>query len=969
MRIVFDLPFHAGSVAPADLAFARALAGAAGVHELWIAFPDRPHAPVETVRRELAGLRLRAYALPDAGPAAWRGPVHTNALAALGADAAVRLAATTVTLAEAGAPDQEPFATVVLAPDTAPADAWRRIESAVETRAAAGQTARPRLAYVSPLPPEHSGIADYSAELVPQLARFYDITLVVDQPKVEDARLAGLPVHDAAWFHDNAAGFDRIVYHFGNSHAHQHMFELVRRHPGIVVLHDFFLSGVLDNLEREGYLPHAFMQGLYESHGYTGLAEHARIGRNPSIWAYPLNKGVLDHAAGVIVHSPFSVQLAQDWYGQGAARDWRVVPLLRGKPDGHERQGARGRLGLAPDDFVVCTFGMLGKTKMNAELLDAFLASPLGQDPQCRLVFVGANDPGPYGEDLGMRIAGSKAAKRIAITGFVTADQYADYLATADVAVQLRNTTRGETSASVLDCLLYGVPTIVNAHGSTAALDPRLVLMLPDAVTSAELADGLARLHGDAALRRELSERAAAHMREEHAPEHVGRLVRDAIEDFTRYNPHLHYRRLVADIARIPAGDHPKLATLAGLAEAIAFNQPAAAPRQLLVDISALAETDLRTGIQRVVRSVVLDLIANPPPGFRVEPVYSAGGNRRYHYARRATLKLLGETGIALEDVPAETRPGDVFLGLDLYTNGTAQNEELLASMRARGVEIYFTMYDILPLLRPEVFPYGTEDNFAAFVHTVNKVAHGVVCISRAVADELAQWLGEHAPPRTAPLALGWFHLGADIGASAPTTGLPPDAADVLAEVAARPSFLMVGTVEPRKGHAQALAAFEQLWAEGSDANLVIVGKQGWMVDKLCAKLAAHPEKDRRLFWLPGVSDEMLQRLYASCSALLAPSEGEGFGLPLIEAAQHGIPIVARDIPVFREVAGEHASYFAGKDARALAEALDAWLALHRAGAAPASTGMPWLTWSESTRQLTDAIIGHKWYRTLEEST
>jgi glycosyltransferase involved in cell wall biosynthesis len=187
----------------------------------------------------------------------------------------------------------------------------------------------------------------------------------------------------------------------------------------------------------------------------------------------------------------------------------------------------------------------------------------------------------------------------------------------------------------------------------------------------------------------------------------------------------------------------------------------------------------------------------------------------------------------------------------------------------------------------------------------------------------------------------------------------------VLAEVAARPTFLMVGTVEPRKGHTQALAAFEQLWADGVDANLVIVGKQGWMVEKVAERMAAHPEKDKRLFWLPGVSDEMLLKLYASSAALLSPSEGEGFGLPLIEAAQHNIPVIARNLPVFREVAGEHALYFEGREPQDLAATVTRWLALDAEGKAPQSTGMPWLTWDESARQVLDAAERQQWYKVI----
>ena len=85
---------------------------------------------------------------------------------------------------------------------------------------------------------------------------------------------------------------------------------------------------------------------------------------------------------------------------------------------------------------------------------------------------------------------------------------------------------------------------------------------------------------------------------------------------------------------------------------------------------------------------------------------------------------------------------------------------------------------------------------------------------------------------------------------------------------------------------------------------------------------------------------------------LIAASEGEGFGLPLIEAVQHKLPIIARDIPVFREVAGEHAFYFCGLEPVDLANAISGWLGLNSKGLAPKSDEMPWLTWRESARQL-----------------
>ncbi|MFK3740091.1 glycosyltransferase [Massilia sp. TN1-12] len=974
MRLIID--FHAPQAAPSHdtatlLGLAKALLRAPGDHDVHVALSGRHPADVEVLRVALDGLlppgRFHVYAQPGAGDAFRRhaaATLRTGFLAALAPDAILG-----TWQAGGDAPPSVTGAAIIRAASlqAAGGDAvtlWSALETlrAAAPGATPAPATKPSLAMVSPLPPEHSGIADYSAELLLELERHYDIDLVLTPGAAPEASLQRFPQRDVDHFMRHGASYDRVLYHFGNSNAHKHMFAMLRRHPGTVVLHDFFLSGVLDNMERDGDVPEAFLQALYASHGYTGLRDHREHGRNATIWQYPCNKDVLDRAAGVIVHSDFSRRLAEQWYGAGSADGWRTIPLLRGQmaPDadaGAARAAARARLGIGPDEYIVSSFGMLGATKLNHRLLDAFLASPLAADPRCRLVFVGANDAGPYGIELQRKIASSAAVSRIRITGFVDAAAYQDWLAASDCAVQLRAQTRGETSASVLDCLMHGLPAIVNAHGAAADLPPDTLWMLDDVFDDDALAAALAALHADPARRAALAEAGRAHVARHHAPAAVGALYVEAIESFARASAPALRRRLVADLSASGTPRPPDDAALIETAAMMAANTLPMAPRQLLVDISALVQADYKTGIQRVVRSIVQALIKEPPPGYRIEPVYSEGGNRSYRYARRFTCAMLDVPPLALEDAPIEARADDVFLGLDLATNMTTQNQPQLQAMRARGVRIWFTVYDLLPLLRPDCFPFGAQKYYGDFIDTIALVADGIVTISRAVADELEDWLAQRPSRRLAPLKLAHFHLGADIDASVPSRGLPDNAAQALQALQVAPSLLMVGTLEPRKGQAQALAACELLWAKGVALNLVIVGKNGWLVDALADRLQSHPQRERQLFWFNGVSDEMLLQLYEHSSALLAASEGEGFGLPLIEAAQKGLPIIARGIPVFREVAGDHAFYFDAANPEQLAAAIEDWLALHAAGKAPLSAGMPWLTWQQSAQQLMDAVV------------
>ncbi|SEO21155.1 Glycosyl transferases group 1 [Duganella sp. CF517] len=392
---------------------------------------------------------------------------------------------------------------------------------------------------------------------------------------------------------------------------------------------------------------------------------------------------------------------------------------------------------------------------------------------------------------------------------------------------------------------------------------------------------------------------------------------------------------------------------------------PRAAP-QLLLDLSELVLHDARSGVQRVTRGLLAALLAAPPAGYVVRPVYDAGGYYAYAEIDGDDAGGAGRhrPAAAGAERPLRVAAGDIFLGLDLALEAVARNRAVLESLRLHGVRLHFFVHDLLPLRHPEWFVDGVVAAFARWFDTIAALADGLVCNSRATADDLLDWLAQRPPTRAVPPRVGVAHLGADIAATAPSGGVARADEALLARLAGRPTLLMVGTLEPRKMHAQALEAFEQLWRGGDDVNLVIVGKPGWRVDGLDARLRGHPELDRRLFWLEQASDELLLRLYGAGDALLAASRAEGFGLPLIEAAQHGLPVIARDLPVFREVGGAHAWYFEAADGAQLAAALRAWLALRAAGRAPGSAAMPHLDWAASAGQLLACVIAAGWYKT-----
>ncbi len=383
-------------------------------------------------------------------------------------------------------------------------------------------------------------------------------------------------------------------------------------------------------------------------------------------------------------------------------------------------------------------------------------------------------------------------------------------------------------------------------------------------------------------------------------------------------------------------------------------------PPRLFVDVSSVKQKDHLTGIQRVTRAICTELLKNPQK-IDIELVYTTPDDPEFHRANVLINKILEIDLKCAYDELIEFCQGDILLFLDLHPGVAISHSGKIQFLRKKGIRVYHVVHDILPVSEPAFFGHELCSEFHKWLLAISK-SDGAICVSHVTAEELAGWLKANTRIGLCSFKIGWFHNGADIENSIPSSGLPDEAKQVIVHLASRQSFLMVGTIEPRKGYAQTLAAFELLWAEGVDVNLVIVGKQGWMMEKLIDTLRRHSEQGKRLFWLEGISDEYLEMVYSGSTCLIAASEGEGFGLPLVEAAQYKLPIIARDIPIFHEVAGDHAYYFNGKEPDDLAKAVHEWLELYQSGRHPKSDDMPWLTWKQSTQQLLDVILQDNWY-------
>lgn len=628
--------------------------------------------------------------------------------------------------------------------------------------------------------------------------------------------------------------------------------------------------------------------------------------------------------------------------------------FVRDKPDSSKCLALLDRLEIK-SEFILYAPGGFDPRKNFGRLLEAYSTLPESLKDKHQLVIVSKLHPQQRMELLALAKKYGVKSTELVLTGYVNDSDLISLYSLTKLFV-FPSTHEG-FGLPVLEAMACGAAVI----GSNSSSVPEVIgfsdaLFDPLSIQSirAKIVDALENEVFYAQLIANAAEQLTKFSWDESAKKAIAALERGArpvAVDAPDYSRGALQQRLVALPENQP-GDNELLE----VAKSIAFNfANLDEERQLLLDVSSIVHSDAKSGIQRVVRSLLHEFLSATPAGLNVRPVYYADG--RYYYANSFASRIHAQFPETI-DTEIDWAQDDIYLSLDLNMHLASQLYPLHRQMRHMGVHVNYIVYDLLLFHRPDWWLSPNAELFNDWLQKISMVASNLICISGAVAGEMEQWLSSNADKCAGNKpAVKSFHLGADINNSLPSLGLPADAQELLSHLSDRPSFLMVSTIEPRKGHAQTLAAFETLWEEGHQINLVIVGKRGWLVDDLVARLDAHPAKGRTLFWLEGISDEYLEKIYSAATCLIAASEGEGFGLPLIEAAQHHLPMIVRDLPVFREIAGEHAFYFEGMSGSDLAQFIRAWLQLFERGEHPESLTMPWLTWEESAKQLQTVLI------------
>jgi glycosyltransferase involved in cell wall biosynthesis len=258
---------------------------------------------------------------------------------------------------------------------------------------------------------------------------------------------------------------------------------------------------------------------------------------------------------------------------------------------------------------------------------------------------------------------------------------------------------------------------------------------------------------------------------------------------------------------------------------------------------------------------------------------------------RLAALRLLRPSGLhraLFARIPA----GAAFVHSTHYPH-----DHLFRWLKRRpDVKPVFFIHDLLPLQFPEYFAPGHIAEHRRAMEIFARHGAAAIVNTHVVGQQVERFLAARGRAEVPILV----------------KPMPPDpifaaSRDPGPELSDIPYFVVCGTIEPRKNHLLLLHVWRQLtrqWGERTP-KLVVIGRRGWENENVVDLLDRSHEIRRNVIEINGMPTAGVARLMAGARALLMPSFGEGYGLPIVEARAAGAPVIAADIPVFREIAPE----------------------------------------------------------------
>ena len=321
------------------------------------------------------------------------------------------------------------------------------------------ETRTKKVAWLSPLPPQRSGIAHYSYWLIKALKPYLDIDLYYDTQAPIAAIKNEFDVYPLPAFAEHYQSYDEVIYHLGNhSGFHKEIYRLAWSFPGTIVLHDYNFSAFMHEAFYCQNEEQLYKQALVEGYGDEGRVEFQALtrGRAPDTVKFPMSHAIVSRSRKVVVHHRWvKNQFANN-------RHIEVVPLFANldfQPSPEEIKLFKNKFSIGDTDFLVTCLGFVNSNKLPKLQVDV-VERLIDDGYPVRLMFAG--EPAPDIKLLEQEVRTGRYAKHITFTGYQDEADYFRAIFASDIIINLRNPSMGEASLTLMHALAAAKPTIIS---------------------------------------------------------------------------------------------------------------------------------------------------------------------------------------------------------------------------------------------------------------------------------------------------------------------------------------------------------------------------------------------------------------------------------------------------------------------------------------------------------------------------
>lgn len=396
--------------------------------------------------------------------------------------------------------------------------------------------------------------------------------------------------------------------------------------------------------------------------------------------------------------------------------------------------------------------------------------------------------------------------------------------------------------------------------------------------------------------------------------------------------------------------------------------RPDGKKQKLLVDCTYIYSTNINTGIQRVVRNITyqIDKYATINNMELVTVALVNGTFIKIDKDKIQSYKPLSRSSNIFQRVKRKIAlywasfnqverlyEGDILLMLD--SSWYLNIWQSVSYAKEKGVTVIGVTYDLIPISHPQFCDETLGSVFDRWYGLSMHYFDGYLSISKSVMESLKEYLIEQGADLD-KYSFDYFTLGSDFDQASSDDVMPR--AKLRSVYKNKSSiYLTVSTIEPRKNHRVIFQAMKKLWKDGVDISWVIVGREGWRVEELLKEMKNHKEYGKKFWIFNDLDDEGLRYCYRHSKALIFPSIIEGYGLPIIESLYYGLPVLASDTPIHREVGKDNIDYFNIDNSEPLERILDAIENDTRELRTVDMGSISISTWDESARELLEKSI------------